>query len=161
MQLVRKLLSIARSRASRNQKIRGLSTAELVGIIVIIGILGALGGTYIGSLVTTANSNTGNSNASSLNSLCASMLAAGVPVTVGGSAGAYTYTITGANSGNAMTDTQLVTELNNGIQDPTNTNVIYRLTPQVKTAASYVSSNTAPSGTATAITWTFTAGATP
>jgi hypothetical protein len=161
MQLVRKLLSLARSRVGRNQKIRGLSTAELVGIIVIIGILGALGGTYIGSLVTTANGNTGNSNASSLNSLCASMLAAGVPVTVAGSSGSYTYTIAGVNGGNAMTDAELVGALNTGIQDPNNANVLYRLTPAVKTPASYVSANTAASGSATAITWTFTSGATP
>lgn len=151
MQLVRKLVTLARSRASRNQKIRGLSTAELVGIIVIIGILGALGGTYIGSLVTTANGNTGNSNASSLNSLCASMMAAGVPISVSG--GDYTV---GANTYTGG-DSALVHALNVGIADPTNAGVTYRLTPQIKTEASYTSANNAGSGSSVSVlTWTYT-----
>ena len=62
MQLIHKLLYRNRTRTGGNRLIRGLSTAELVGIIVVIGILGALGATYISGLVTTANSNTGDQN---------------------------------------------------------------------------------------------------
>lgn len=164
MQLVRKLLSLSRSHAGRNQKIRGLSTAELVGIIVIIGILGALGGTYIGSLVTTANTNTGNANAQSLNSVCASMLAAGVSIT--GSTGAYTIAQASGGSLGPLTDAQLIADLNNGITDPTNTGVIYRLTPQVTLTAgattasgsggTYTSTATTDgNGNVTAISWAY------
>jgi len=79
MQLIRKLLRLNSSRFARSAN-RGLSTAELVGIIVIVGILGAIGGTYVNGLVTQANTNAGRQNASTLNTLAASVLAAGATV---------------------------------------------------------------------------------
>lgn len=162
MQLVRKLLSLTRSHAGRNQKIRGLSTAELVGIIVIIGILGAVGGTYIGSLVTTANTNAINSNVSSLNSVTAAMLAAGVPFTTANNV--ITGVSAGPNyaaQGGSWDAAGFVTALNAGVNDPNNAGVVYQLTPNVKTPASYAETvATDANGGITAITWAAAQGAT-
>ena len=75
MQLIRKL--IHRTSAKSLRDTRGLSTAELVGIIVIVGILGALGGTYVNGLINQANTNAGQQNATTLTSVAGSILAAG------------------------------------------------------------------------------------
>jgi Tfp pilus assembly protein FimT len=80
MQLIQKLLSIRRTRVTRNGKIRGLSTAELVGIIVIVGILGALGGTYITGMISQSKTNTGNQNAQSLTTTYSSAIAGGATI---------------------------------------------------------------------------------
>jgi len=77
MKLVRKLMSLIPARAGRNRLIRGLSTAELVGIIVVVGVLGALGATYISGMVTAAQTNTGNQNAVTLSTLANSYVTGG------------------------------------------------------------------------------------
>jgi hypothetical protein len=105
--------------------IRGLSTAELVGIIVIVGILGALGGTYVNGLVTAANTNAGNQNANTLNTTAASAFAGGA--TVGTDAG-QVDTSSAANAINA---------LNTGV---TVNGVLYKMTPQI--AATSIASYT-------------------
>ncbi len=118
--LSRLLLGSSRS-PGRNRKIRGLSTAELVGIIVIVGILGALGGTYVNGLVTKANSNAGDQNANTLNTVAASVLAAG------GTAGAgATFNIDTTSASTAIAC------LNAGV---TVNNVLYQMTPPISAAA--------------------------
>src|SRR5580704_4871641 len=77
MKLINKLLHRTHASHDRNRKIRGLSTAELVGIIVIVGILGALGGTYVNGMVNQANTNAGKQNANTLNSTLSAAIAGG------------------------------------------------------------------------------------
>jgi len=130
MNIIQKLLYRNRSRLDRNQKVRGLSTAELVGIIVIVGILGAIGGTYITGLVTQASKNSVAQNASTLNTLYASATAAGCTI--------------GPGAGNLDTTTAAtaVASFNSGVKDSTGT-VTYQMTPAA-TPASYDISATPP-----------------
>ena len=157
MQLVRRLLSRNRSQSGRNHKIRGLSTAELVGIIIIVGILGAIGGTYIGSLVNSANNNAIAQNINSLNTVCASMLSGGVPVTTDAAG-----TVTNVN-GTAVANTgAFIALLNTGV---TLNGVTYQMNPQISQAAITAGTYTplaAPlaAGPATAIAWSQTSGVT-
>jgi hypothetical protein len=129
MKLIRKLLSRIPARTGRNRLIRGLSTAELVGIIVVVGVLGALGATYISGMVTAAQTNTGNQNAVTLSTLANSY------VTGGGTLGSGTGQLDLSSAANA------VNSLNNGVTDlqgisykmspaiPANTISCYTLTP--------------------------------
>jgi len=116
MNIIQKLLYRNRSRLDRNQKVRGLSTAELVGIIVIVGILGAIGGTYITGLVTQASKNSIAQNASTLNTLYASATAAGAVLG------------TGAGQLNLASAQTAVDSFNAGVKDSTGT-VNYQMTP--------------------------------
>ena len=118
MQLIHKLLNRNPARTGRNRLIRGLSTAELVGIIVVIGILGALGATYISGLVTTANSNTGDQNAVTLSTLVNSYVTGGGDITVFGSLSQTPSDATAA-----------VAQLNKGITDKAG--ISYQMTPNV------------------------------
>jgi len=153
MQLIRRLLFRNRSQSGRNHKIRGLSTAELVGIIVIVGVLGALGGTYVTGLVTTAKNNTGDQNAQNLQTVMNSAFAGGAVVGAGGGAAGNINLATVAGAWADLVTTG-VTVTSNG-----NT-VTYQVSPAPVTAASYV---LAPlGGTAAAPgTWTFTHGDSP
>jgi predicted ABC-type sugar transport system permease subunit len=72
-------------KAFRKSRIRGLSTAELVGIIVVIGILGALGGTLVTNMVTTGNNNAGKQRAQDLTAALNAAVQGGVDVGVGSS----------------------------------------------------------------------------
>ena len=117
MQLIHKLLFRNRTRVSRLNK--GLSTAELVGIIVIVGIIGALGGTYVSGLVATANTNSGNQNAVTLNTVANSYIAAG-----GGTLG--TTALDTSSAANA------ITQLNNGVTSPDG--ILFQMTPPVAAA---------------------------
>jgi hypothetical protein len=125
MQLLQKLLSRNRPQIGRN--VRGLSTAELVGIIVIVGILGALGGTYIAGLVGQAQTNAIAQNVASLNTVAASSIAGGG--TFGATAGLINATV-GAPS--PTTDAALITSLNNGVVVG---NVTYKMSPPISSAA--------------------------
>lgn len=152
MQLIRKLYR-NRSLSGRNHKIRGLSTAELIGIIIIVGILGALGGTYIGSLVSTATNNSIAQNVNSLNTVCASMLSGGVPAADSAKDGNITSLNGNSNVNSAAT---LIEALNAGV---VYNGVTYKMTPPVSTAAitagTYVPAGTDDgNGNLTAITWT-------
>ena len=126
MKLIQKLLQRIRPQTGRNHKIRGLSTAELVGIIVIVGILGALGGTYVNGLVTQASTNAGNQNANTLNTTIASAFAGGAG--------------TGVGAGLVDTTTNLtaIADLNAGVTVTSpGGNVLYKMTPPIATPASY------------------------
>jgi len=147
MQIIRKLLFRNRSQSGRNHKIRGLSTAELVGIIVIVGILGALGGTYITGLVGQSKTNAGLQNAQSLNTVMASAFAGGA--TVG----------TGAGQLDLTSNLTAIAELcGPGVTVTNNGNTItYKMNPTVGTPASYTLTGTDP----TTATFSYVAGATP
>jgi len=80
MQLFRQIRIAARPGSVGNRKIRGLSTAELVGIIVIIGILGALATASLTNLTAQARTNAGIQNAQALNTTFTSALNAGATV---------------------------------------------------------------------------------
>jgi hypothetical protein len=156
MNLIRRLIR-NRSYRGRDHKIRGLSTAELVGIIIIVGILGAIGGTYIGSLVNSANTNAIAQNVNSLNTVCASMLSGGVPVTTDG-----TGAITDVNGTAVANPAALIGLLNAGV---TLNGVTYQMNPQISakaiTAGTYVpTASPAAAGPATAIAWSQAAGVT-
>jgi Tfp pilus assembly protein FimT len=136
----------------RSRKIRGLSTAELVGIIVIVGILGALGGTYVKGLVDQASLNAGNQNATSLQGVYDSAIAAG----------AKTNGDTGYVAGNAgMIDTSTIATaiaaLNAGVtvtaSTPGAAPVVFKMSPTLTLTnpANYIIAN---AGTDTA-TFTF------
>jgi len=124
MQLIHKLLSVRRTRVTRNGKIRGLSTAELVGIIVIVGILGALGGTYITGMITQSKTNTGNQNAQSLTTTLSSAIAGGATTNAG--AGVGNVDITSAATAIPM--------LNAGVAIG---GVTYQMNPPIANAGSY------------------------
>ena len=126
MNVIRKLLNRIRPQPGRNRMIRGLSTAELVGIIVIVGILGALGGTYVNGLVTQANINAGNQNANTLNTTAAAAFAGGA--TVG----------TGAGQLDTSTAYTAINALNAGV---TVNGVLYKMTPPITAAAIAYNSN--------------------
>ena len=115
MKLIQKLLSRRSARLGRNRLNRGLSTAELVGIIVVVGILGALGATYITGLVTAADNNTGNQNAVTLSTLANSYVTGG-----GNAATAFGSPISAATA---------IASLNTGITDANN--ISYEMTPQI------------------------------
>jgi len=134
MQLIHKLLSLKRPAAGRNHRIRGLSTAELVGIIVIVGILGALGGTYIAGLVGQAQTNAIAQNANSLNTVAASAIAAGAGF--GGAAGDIDTT----SASTAIAD------LNAGVVV---NNVTYQMSPPISAAAIATLASATPSYTMT------------
>jgi Tfp pilus assembly protein FimT len=87
MHSLSKLLFPHRKNSLRARLTRGLSTAELVGIIVIVGILGALGGTYITGMITQSKTNTGNQNAQSLTTTLSSAIAGGATTNAGVAAG--------------------------------------------------------------------------
>ncbi len=80
MQVSRQLRFADRVPAIGNRRLRGLSTAELVGIIVIVGVLGSLSTAYITNLISTSKTNAGNQNAQSLNATLTSALSAGAVV---------------------------------------------------------------------------------
>lgn len=156
MQLIRRLLRY-RSQGGRDHKIRGLSTAELVGIIIIVGILGAVGGTYIGSLVNSAETNSIAQNVNSLNTVCASMLSGGVPITTDGSGN-----VTAVNGTAVATATDLINLINGGV---TFNGVTYQMNPQISAkaiaAGTYVpTAAPATAGPASAITWAQASGVT-
>jgi hypothetical protein len=151
MQILRRLLFRNRSQSGQNQKIRGLSTAELVGIIVIVGVLGALGGTYVVGLVTAAKNNTGDQNAQNLQTVMTSAFAGGAIVATTGPGN-----IDLTNSGTAYADLVGGVTVTNGTQV-----VSYQVSPAPVTAASYVLTVTGtPSITNTGI-WSFTHGSAP
>ena len=128
MKLIRNLISRNRTRLSRLQKIRGLSTAELVGI------LGALGGTYITGLVSSANTNTLAQNAASLNSVYASAVAGGAGTTAG---------VVAPNNIDTTSNSTAIADLNQGVTVGT---VVYQMSPKINTPASY-DMNLSSSGT--------------
>jgi len=143
MNLLRRLLA----RTGRNRQLRGLSTAELVGIIVIVGILGAIGGTYINGLVGAAKLNSGDQNAQSLNTVLASAFAAGATCDNAGAGGVVDGPIGAidtSSSANAVAQLCGVGVTVNG--------VVYKMSPPVGTQASYT---LATAGTATPLTATF------
>jgi hypothetical protein len=145
MQLIRKLLSRSPSRTGRNRLIRGLSTAELVGIIVVIGVLGALGATYISGMVTSANTNTGNQNAVTLSTLANSYVTGG-----GNQAAAF---------GNPFNSATALASLNTppGVTDAAG--ITYMMTPQI--AAANLGNYTATQSDNGIITFTHTPGTAP
>jgi hypothetical protein len=144
MQLIQKLLKrTTRPHSVRNRLLRGLSTAELVGIIVIVGILGALGGTYVNGLVNQANKNGGDQNANTLNTVAASIFAAGA--TVGSGAGQLDTT-------SAAT---AIAAVNTGV---TVNAVLYKMTPQI--AAGSIASYTMTGAGTTNVVFSY-AGPTP
>lgn len=147
--ILQRLLYRTPASAGRNRKIRGLSTAELVGIIVIVGILGALGGTYVNGLVSQANTNAGNQNANTLNTVAASVLAAGGTATAGAAAGNIDTT-------SAAT---AIASLNTGVSV---NGVLYQMTPAISQAAITANSYTmnVTAGPPASIVYTYT-GTTP
>jgi hypothetical protein len=132
MQLIRKLLNRYPSRTGRNHLIRGLSTAELVGIIVVIGVLGALGATYISGMVTAASTNTGKQNAVTLSTLANSF------VTGGGQTGS------GANQLDLSTPSAAIACLNAGITDATG--ITYKMSPAVADPSDFTEAGTGVAG---------------
>lgn len=124
MKLIQRLLKRTRPHSGQNRKIRGLSTAELVGIIVIVGILGALGGTYINGLVSQANLNAGKQNANTLNSTFSSAVAGGAII---GSPGC---SVTGGSPDTIDTTsiTTAIADLNHGVII---NGVTYKMNPQI------------------------------
>ncbi len=132
MQLIRKLLNRNPARKGSNRTIRGLSTAELVGIIVVIGILGALGATYISGMVTAASTNTGKQNAVTLGTLANSF------VTGGGQTGS------GANQLDLTSATTAIACLNTGITDAAG--ITYKMSPAVADPADFTEAGTGAAG---------------
>ncbi|MGD1032438.1 MAG: hypothetical protein ABSA05_15015 [Opitutaceae bacterium] len=145
MKLIRKLLSRLPARTGRNRLIRGLSTAELVGIIVVVGVLGALGATYISGMVTAAQTNTGNQNAVTLSTLANSY------VTGGGQLGAAPL-LDLSSASNAITC------LNTGITDAQG--ISYKMSPPIahSTVSSYTVAGNGTAGNPIIFTYTQPAG---
>jgi len=144
MNIIRKLMSRTRPLVGRLHRIRGLSTAELVGIIVIVGILGALGGSYIIGLVNQADTNAISQNVATLNTVAASAVAGGATVGAGAQ-----------NNIDVTSSTTMVGSLNTGF---TINGVSYKVSPAVPTPASYTGTYNA--GPPVSVTFVATAGAT-
>lgn len=147
MKIINKLLHRTSASADRTRKIRGLSTAELVGIIVIVGILGALGGTYVNGLVNQANLNAINQNVTTLNTVAASVLAAG------GTLANSAYTAGDGANGilDAKTANDAIQSLNAGVTVKSNGNpVLYQMTPPISGAAMTANSYAMPTAVYTA-----------
>jgi hypothetical protein len=158
MKLINKLLSRTHASHDRNHKVRGLSTAELVGIIVIVGILGALGGTYVNGLVNQANENAGLQNANTLNTVAASVLAGGGQLMPNA-----TFSTGDAQAGklDAATAADCVQALNNGIQVTENgVSTLYQMTPPISAAAITADSYTMNKNGTVSVTFSYT-GSTP
>jgi Tfp pilus assembly major pilin PilA len=156
MKLIRKLLYWNCSYSGR--KTSGLSTAELVGIIVIVGILGALGGTYVNGLVTQANNNAGNQNATTLNTVTASIFAAGGDGTQGATADPTKGQLDTSSEANCLAVLNTTGVTVNG--------VTYKMTPPISAAAMATEGTASKSYTMTGggtsnVVWSFTQGATP
>jgi hypothetical protein len=113
---IRTLLRPARHRQRRTDAIRGLSTAELVGIIVIVGVLGALSGTYVKGLVTQASTAGGDQNATTLNGTVSTAFSAGASVG------------TGAGQVDTSSAANAIAALNVGV---TVNGVLYKMTPPI------------------------------
>jgi hypothetical protein len=156
-----KLLQRLLSRTARNRSMRGLSTAELVGIIVIVGILGALGGTYINGLVSTAKTNSGLQNAQSLNTVLSSALAGGATLDTTGAgttaADAAAGIIDVTSAANCISGLELGITVTIGTNPP----VTYKMSPNVGTPASYTLAGAGAGATPTNLTFGFTPGAAP
>lgn len=100
-------------------RLRGLSTAELVGIIVIVGVLGSLSTAYITNLISTSKTNAGTQNAQSLNATLSSALSAGAVVDT-------------SSTGNA------ISALNAGITVGSGADaVVFRVNPPITNPGSY------------------------
>lgn len=147
MQIIRRLLRIKPAPAGGRRLNRGLSTAELVGIIVVVGIIGALGATYITGLVSSANNNTGNQNAVTLGTLANSYVQSGGDVSGWG---------LGTTPGDA---TAAITALNAGVTGTANANITYRMTPPI--AAGSIANYQVAEDATGLITFTHAAGTSP
>jgi hypothetical protein len=145
MQLVRRLIQTAPPSSLRRRLSRGLSTAELVGIIVIVGVLGALGGTYINGLVGSAKTNSGNQNAQTLNTVLSSAWAAGAVVDDGTHSPGMIDCSTSANAVAQLCGNGVVV---NG--------VTYKMNPPVGTQASYTLANAGAGATTLNTTFSYT-----
>ena len=166
MHPIRKL--IHRKSANSLRGNRGLSTAELVGIIVIVGILGALGGTYVNGLINQANTNAGQQNATTLTSVAGSILAAGGTLNSkdysngDGSDGSLDI---GAGAGTAATDTaQCILALNAGVTvtDANKNPVLYKMSPPIANGGSYTMSvTTATATTPASLAFSYVKGSAP
>ena len=130
MLLICKLLFRKNLLSGWNRQIRGLSTAELVGIVIIVGTLSALAGTYVSGLVGQAKTNEGNQNAQNLNIVIMSAFAGGAIVDDGTHSPGMLDISTGAAA---------VTQLcGAGVTVTSNGNTInYKVSPPGLTAASY------------------------
>jgi hypothetical protein len=146
MKLVRKLMSLIPARAGRNRLNRGLSTAELVGIIVVVGVLGALGATYISGMVTAAQTNTGNQNAVTLSTLANSY------VTGGGQPGSSAGQLDLSSTANA------IASLNLGVTDAQG--ISYKMSPAIDptTFTNFLVTGTGAAGSPIIFTYTQPAG---
>jgi type II secretory pathway pseudopilin PulG len=110
---------VAPGEQPKNRRIRGLSTAELVGIIVIVGVLGALAISSISNLTSQAKANAGLQNAEALNT-----------------------TITAARNAGAVVDTSdvpaAITALNAGVMVGSGaTAIVFRVNPPILNPGSY------------------------
>jgi Tfp pilus assembly protein FimT len=100
-------------------RLSGLSTAELVGIIVIIGVLGSLSTAYITNLISTSKANTGTQNAQSLNNTLTSAISAGAVV-------------------DTSTTDAAISDLNTGVTVGTGANALtFRMNPPILNSSSY------------------------
>jgi hypothetical protein len=113
---MRLLLGMGRNFPARPRSLSGLSTAEVVGIIVIAGVLGVLSGTYVRGLVSQATTAGGTQNALTLNGTVSTAFSAGAGV---GSGPGQIDTSSAANA---------IAALNSGV---TVNGVLYKMVPPI------------------------------
>lgn len=130
--------SIQARRSRRNN--RGFTLPELIGAIIVIGIISAVATVQVLNANTQARENAKYGNAQALNRLV-----------VAASAGGATIAAGGGNNIDTTTNLTAIAKLNTGF---TVSGITYQMTPVIQTPASYPMSGTAPQ-----ITFTYTAGA--
>jgi prepilin-type N-terminal cleavage/methylation domain-containing protein len=132
--------SLHKNRSLR--RVRGFTLPELIGTIIIIGVIAAVAGVQVLNANAQARENAKYGNAQALNRVCVSAIAGGAAVGSGAT-----------NNIDTTTNLTAIAKLNTGF---TVGGITYQVAPVVQTAASYPFVG---SPTATSVVFTYTTGA--
>jgi len=124
------------------KRLQGFTLPELIGAIVVIGIIAAVATVQVLNANVQARENAKYGNAQSLNRVCVSAISGGA--TVGSGA---------TNNIDTTTNLTAIAKMNTGF---TVGGITYQVAPSVQTAASYPFVG---SPTATSVVFTYTTGA--
>ena len=119
---------------------RGFTLPELIGAIIVIGIISAVATVQVLNANTQARENAKYGNAQALNRLVVSAASGGATIAAGAT-----------NNIDTTTNLTAIGKMNTGF---TVGGITYQMSPTIQTPASYTMSGTAPQ-----ITFTYTAGA--
>ena len=127
-------------RREAGKKNRGFTLPELIGAIIIIGVISAVAGVQVLNANAQARENAKYGNAQALNRLVVSAAGGGATIAAGAT-----------NNIDTTTNLTAIAAMNTGF---TVSGITYAMSPVIKTPASYTMSGTAPQ-----IVFTYTTGA--